>query len=55
MEYRRLENSNIVEIWKNDELIGQMYPVDELWKMRVYMTVAGKRRSEEGELSRASG
>lgn len=39
MEYKRVEKSGIVELWKDEKLIGQVYSVDELWKRRVYMTV----------------
>lgn len=49
MEYKRVEKTGIVELWKEEKLIGQVYSVDELWKRRVYMTVGrefGKTKSK---------
>lgn len=46
MEYRRIEDTGMFGIWKENELIGQYFPVSELWKRKVYITI-GKEYGQD--------
>lgn len=53
MEYKRAAETGIIEIWKEEELIGQVFPMDELWKRKVYLTISGEVKTDRRKEKKA--
>lgn len=54
-EYKKNEETGIEEIFKDGELVGQFYTLDQLWKMKVVMYHEPKTARKLTPYKKASG